>query len=192
MYSNICHFCKVWCQVWWSFIKKFLVTGGERYCRGIIILLVYLNTFAEEIYKLIPTDHYNFFAMLQKQHVVVHLAKYHKKLHHQWRNICGGCSAGLANWTFKENVWRKNFVIFLEAMCLQCFALQDCKNHVWFCMSVTDPARLSCIKARFEHIGYFEPLMPNSHDLWWSWYNTRKHVFGISECKWQCKGTVVL
>ena len=74
---------------------------------------------------------------------------------------------------------------------LQCFALpfalRNCKIHVWFCVSVTDPARLSRIKARFEHIGNFEPLTPISHDLRRSRYNTHKHIFRISECKRQCK-----
>ena len=50
---------------------------------------------------------------------------------------------------------------------LQCFALlfahRHLKNYVWFCMFVTDPAKLSRIRTRSERIGNFEALTPNSH-----------------------------
>ena len=49
----------------------------------------------------------------------------------------------------------------------QCFALlfahRRLENYVWFCMFVTDPAKLSRIRTRSEHIGNFETLTPNSH-----------------------------
>ena len=58
-------------------------------------------------------------------------------------------------------------------------------------LCVCDMTLLDChasrLDSRFEHIGNFEPSTPNSHDLWRSRYNTHKHIFGISECKRQCK-----
>jgi len=50
---------------------------------------------------------------------------------------------------------------------LQCFtvpsAQQSFEKYIWFCMFVTDPARLSRIRSRSECIGNFEYLTPNSH-----------------------------